>query len=92
MSSQVVFPREGQGYRAEVQIGDVFHLVLMSTHSALGPAAAVYDVRTKKWMYRDWAEDFDDGKRKAETFAQKFYRAIGNIKEPFPELDWKKTG
>lgn len=92
MSSPIVFPRDGQGFRAEVKIGDSFHLLLMSTHTAMGPVASVYDGKTKKWVYREWAEDFDDGKRKVETYARKFYRAIGTIKEPFPVLDWKETG
>jgi len=92
MSSPVVFPRDGQGYRAEVKIGDSFHLVLLTTHSGMGPSASVYDVRTKKFVHREWAEDFEDGKRKAGAYAQKFYRAIGTIKEPFPALEWKETG
>ena len=45
----VVFPRDGQGFRAEVKIGDDTHLVFMATHSALGPAATVYDAKLKKW-------------------------------------------
>lgn len=65
MSSSIVFPREGQGVRAEMRIGDVLHLVLMSVHSAGGPIASVYDAKTKKWVFREWAEDIDDGKRKA---------------------------
>jgi len=92
MSSPIVFPREGQGFRVEVKFGDTVHWVLMSTHSAAGPIASVYDAKTKKWIFREWAEDFDDGKRRAEAYAQKFYRAIGTIKEPFPVLEWQATG
>jgi hypothetical protein len=61
------------------------------THSALEPSASLYDARTKKWKYRDWAEDFDDAKSKAENYARKFCKAVG-LKESFPALGWKETG
>jgi hypothetical protein len=35
-----VFPKEGQGFRAEAKIGDDIHLVLTATHTAVGPVAA----------------------------------------------------
>lgn len=92
MSSRVVFPRDGHGFRAEVKIGNSFDLVLLSVHSPMGPVVSVYDARTKKWVHREWAEAFEDGKYKAEAYARKFYKAIGTIKEPFPVLDWKETG
>jgi hypothetical protein len=47
--------------------------------------------QTKKWKYRDWAEDFDDAKSKAENYARKFCKAVG-LKESFPALGWKETG
>jgi hypothetical protein len=88
----IAFPRDGQGFRAEVRIGDDIHLILMATHTALGPAATVYDVRSSKWWpEREWAEDIEDAKRKAEARARKWYRSVGR-KEPFLVLQWTATG
>lgn len=88
----IEFPREGQGFRAEVRIGDDIHLVLMATHTALGPATTIYDVKLKKWWpEREWAEDIEDAKRKAEARARLWYRYVGR-KEPFPALQWAETG
>jgi len=88
----VVFPRDGQGFRAEVRIGEDIHLVLMATHSALGPAAAIYDAKLKKWWReREWSEDIEEAKQKAEARARSWYRYVGR-KDPFPELVWTATG
>jgi hypothetical protein len=54
--SAIVFPREGQGFRAELTIGDDYHLLLMATHTAVGPVMAIYDVKANKWWKeRQWA-------------------------------------
>jgi len=91
-NAPVVFPRDGQGFRAEIKIGDDIHLVLMATHSALGPAATIYDAKLKKWWpERDWAEDIDDAKRRAENRARLWYRYVGR-KEPLPAIEWQPTG
>ena len=87
-----VFPRDGQGFRAEVKVGETVHLLLMATHSAMGPAASIFDVKTKKWFSnREWADDIDDAKARAERIARSWYRHVG-LKEPFPALEWKETG
>jgi hypothetical protein len=86
-----VFPREGQGFRAEVKMGDDLHLALMATHTAVGPVAALYDARVKKWRERQWAEDIDDAKGKAEAIARKWWYTLGR-REPFPALNWQATG
>jgi hypothetical protein len=87
-----VFPRDGEGFRAEIKIGDDIHLVLSATHSALGPAATVYDAKRKKWFAeRDWAEDIEDAKKKAEFRARKWYAAVGR-KEALPAIEWQATG
>jgi hypothetical protein len=86
------FPRLGQGFRAEVTIGDNIHLVLMATHTGVGPAAGVFDVKRQKWFKeRDWAEDIEDAKQKAEALARKHCYAV-NPKESFPQLRWTETG
>lgn len=90
--STIVFPREGQGFRAEVKIGDHVHLILMAMHSAMGPAASVFDAKTKKWFSnREWADDIDDAKARAERIVRSWYKYVG-LKEPFPALEWKETG
>jgi hypothetical protein len=90
--AEIVFPREGQGFRAEVKIGDDIHLVLMATHTAVGPAVGIYDAKAKKWWREhQWAEDIDDAKAKAEATARTWYRHVGR-KEPFPALQWTETG
>lgn len=87
-----VFPREGQGFRAEVRIGDELLLVLMAIHTAVGPMARIFDAKTNKWWKEHyWAEDIDDAKANAEATARKWYRYVGR-KEPFPELNWQATG
>ncbi len=86
------FPRQGQGFRAEVKIGDNIDLVLMATHTGLGPASAIFDAKRKKWFAeREWAEDIEDAKQKAEARARKYCSAV-NPKVSFPELRWTETG
>jgi hypothetical protein len=88
----IVFPRQGQGFRAEIRIGDDIHLVLMAIHTGLGPAAGVYDAKLKKWWRdREDAEDIEEAKRKAEARARQWYRYVGR-KEPFLALQWTETG
>ena len=90
--SAIVFPREGQGFRAELKIGNDYHILLMATHTAVGPMTAMYDLKTNKWLKeRQWAEDIDDAKKKAETAARAWYRVLG-LREPFPTLVWTETG
>jgi hypothetical protein len=86
-----VSPREGQGFSAEAKIGDDLHLTLMATQTAVGPVAALYDAKVKKWRERQWAEDIDDAKAKAEAIARKWWYTLGR-REPFPALNWQATG
>jgi hypothetical protein len=90
--SAVVFPREGQGFRAEIKIGNDIHLVLMAIHTGLGPASAIYDAKRKQWWReREWAEDIEEAKHKAEAHARRWYAAVGR-KEPFPAIESQATG
>jgi hypothetical protein len=87
----VVFPREGQGFQAELKIKERHHIVLMATHTTVGPMSAIYDVKTKKWWNcRQWAEDIDDAKVKAENAARNWYKYLG-IRDSFPALVWTET-
>jgi len=83
--------REGQGFRAEAKAGDM-HLILMATHTALGPIAFVFDVKTNREVTaHESATDFDDAKDKAESLAKSWNR-VHHPKTPFPALEWKPTG
>jgi hypothetical protein len=89
--SDIVFPREGQGFRAELKIGDDYHILLMATHTAVGPVSAIYDVKHHKWWReRHWAEDIDDAKNKAEDTVRAYYRAL-RPRDRFPTLVWTET-
>jgi len=90
--TDIVFPKDGEGFRANLKIGEDIHLVLMATHSALGPVATVYDAKLKKWWpEREWAKDIEDAKTKAKSRARIRYRYVGR-KEPFPAIVWQATG
>jgi hypothetical protein len=86
----VAAPRDGQGFRAEVAVGGELGLVLMTTHSGVGPVVSVHDA-AGGCFFRDWAEDLEDGKRKALAAAQTWWKRVG-VKKPFPEVVWKPTG
>jgi len=89
--SAIIFPREGQGFRAELKIGDDYHILLMATHTAVGPVSAIYDVKHNKWWReRHWAQDIDDAKKKAEATVRVYYRAL-DLRGPFPTLVWTET-
>ncbi len=84
------FPKQGQGFRAEVKISENMDLILMVWYG-LGYAWGIYDVKVREYVKRESAEDFDDGKAKAEATVRMWYRYTGR-KEPFPELNWQETG
>jgi hypothetical protein len=84
--------RDGQGFRAEIRIGNDVHWVLLATHTAVGPRAFIYDAKfATKIAGPEWAENMDDAKARAEVLARKSYAAVGR-KEPFPDLEWQPTG
>ena len=90
--SAIVFPREGQGFRAELKIGNDYHILLMAMHTAVGPMSAVYDLKANKWWReRQFAEDIEDAKKKAENTVRVYYRAL-RLRDPFPALVWTETG
>ena len=86
----VAAPRDGQGLRPEVLLRGKPGLVLMTTHSGLGPVVTIHDA-AGECFFRDWADDLEDGKRKALAAAQTWWKRVG-VKESFPELVWKATG
>ena len=54
--------------RAKLKVGNDYHILLMAMHTAVGPMAAIYDVKANKWWReRQWAEDIEDAKKKARS-------------------------
>ena len=66
-----MFPRVGDGVWADAVAGDQ-HLRLFSSEIGLGPAAAVFNMNSKSWIAREWADDVEDGKRRAVELAKGF--------------------
>jgi hypothetical protein len=62
------------GNSAERFIADVqassYHLRLISEPAAPGCTAIVYDLRTKKVLFKESAENLEASKAKAESFAR----------------------
>jgi hypothetical protein len=86
------FPREGQGFRAEVKLGDKVHLILVAVHTGLGPGWAIFDAGQEKWFReREWTDDIEDAKQKAESRARKYCSAVDS-KLAFPAVVWTPTG
>jgi hypothetical protein len=86
--SVIVFPQDGQGFCAELKVGNDYHILLMAIHTGVGPMAAIYDVRANKWWReRQWAEDIEDAKKKAADIVRVYYRGL-HLRDPFPTLVW----
>jgi hypothetical protein len=83
MANYDAFPRIGQGFWANVKTNDR-HLRLFSAVTEIGEVGCVFDMQAKAWIAREWADDLEDGKRKAETVAK------GVLKE-LPPIEWKKS-
>jgi len=81
----VIFPREGEGFYADVTVED-HRLRLFSTISAAtaGWAGHVYDLTSKQWLAEGLiSNDVEHGKTRARETAEEL------IQQDLPELDWK---
>jgi hypothetical protein len=89
MATKVTFPKDGEGFQAEVKIGENLHLILRAVYgTAVGPIMRVYDVKADKWRTPAWAADIDDAKINAEGIARALHKKVCPDAE-FPELDWQ---
>lgn len=80
------------GFWADAKIGEIVHLRLFATNTGSGPGAAVFDVKhNKPFSSREWANDIEDAKQRAERIARDHCKHIG-LQVPFPVLVWKRTG
>jgi hypothetical protein len=77
------FPKIGEGFWADASDGDR-HLRLFSSVTELGEVGAVFDLDAKAWVTREWANNFDDGKRRAEAVAKALLKKM-------PPIEWKKS-
>jgi hypothetical protein len=50
----------------------------------VGEVGCVFDMQSKAWITREWADDLEDGKRKAEAVAK-------NILGALPPIEWRKS-
>jgi hypothetical protein len=78
-----VFPRVGQGFWAEAKTKDR-HLRLFSAVTEFGEEGCVFDMDAKGWIAREWADDLEDGKRKAQAIAEAVLKTL-------PPIEWKKS-
>jgi hypothetical protein len=77
------------GVWAEVKIGSE-HLRLFSEHNAQGVQVSVYNVNAKSWVApSEPVDDIEDGKEKAEAYAQAYLKHAANLE--LPPLTWKKS-
>jgi hypothetical protein len=58
-------PRVGHRFLAEVECGG-YYLRLVSEATPFGAEAVVFDMSTRKHLAREWVDDLDNGKKKAE--------------------------
>jgi hypothetical protein len=91
MALSVSLPKDGEGFEAEVKIGDDLHLILKAVNTVVGPVMRIYDAKAKRWNEPQWAADIDDAKAQAEAIARAWNRRTGR-KGEFPALDWQATG
>ena len=92
MAITIKFPTDGEGFEAEVKVGENFHVVLRAVHTAVGPVSAVYDAVSQKWTERRFARSIDDAKLQAELIARRSFNRRRR-EGKFPDvLDWQATG
>lgn len=77
------FPWVGQGFWAEAKTKDR-HLRLFSAVTEVGEVGCVFDMQAKAWIAREWADDLEDGKRRAEAIAK-------GVLNTLPPIDWKAS-
>lgn len=92
MAITIKFPKDGEGFEAEIKVGEDFHIVLRAVHTAVGPVSAVYDATSQKWTERRYCRSIDDAKWQAELIARSLFKRRRRMGE-FPDvLDWQATG
>ena len=78
-----------EGVWAEVKVGTE-HLRLFSEHNAQGVQVSVYNVNAKSWIApSESVDDIEQGKQRAEQYAQEYLRHAGNLE--MPPLIWKRS-
>jgi hypothetical protein len=80
------FPVSGDGFRADVNVGQN-HLRLFAEIYELGYVAVVFDMNAHREVARNYADNLDDGKRRAEQAAGDYLRRLdGTV---LPAVNWE---
>lgn len=80
------FPSVGDGVWADIK-PDGRNLRLLSRCEPTGWEAGVFDLDQTDWLVHEWADDEEDGMRRAEALA----RTMLNL-TVLPPLGWKRNG
>ncbi len=80
---QVIFPRGSKGFWADAKSAG-HYIRLFSYATSIGEVAAVFDMNLRTWITKEWADNLEDGKRKAEAIAEE-------ILKPLPLIEWEKS-
>jgi hypothetical protein len=79
-----MFLKSGDGVWADANDKE-HNLRLFSSVTELGWVGSVFDLNGKAWIAREWADDVENGKFRAQQIAKRFLKS-------FPELRWKPNG
>jgi hypothetical protein len=93
MAISVTLPKHGEGFQAELTVGDHVHLVLRAYLTGVGPVWSIRNVKTGEWVDEpDYAGDIDSAKEKGEAVAKAIARHLlkrASSKEEVPEIVWQ---
>jgi len=81
-------PKIEEGYTAAVRVG-THHVRLKSEMSVGGIIALIYDMNANKEIEREFVDDFEAGKRRAEEMAKDYLSRPGAAK--LPPIKWIKN-
>jgi hypothetical protein len=79
-----MFLKSGDGVWADANDKE-HNLRLFSSVTELGWVGAVFDLKGKVWVAREWADDIESGKFRAQEIAKAVLKNT-------PELRWKPNG
>jgi hypothetical protein len=85
-----MLPESTECVWAEVVAGDL-RLGLFSGQTWCGAVAALGDMRSLTWLSREWANDIEDGKKRAAQLAKAHLGVVSGSLD-LPALEWKPAG
>jgi len=78
----MTLPKMGDGFWADVK-HDGRNLRVFSEVTEVGEVACVFDLDSKVWINRQWADSLEDGKSRAEAF-------IKHLLPAAPAIEWRQ--